>query len=99
LNKKKQQSKSELLTLTNIGPAMLRDLNSLNIHSIRQLAQANPDSLYLKLEKITGKSQDLCVWDVFAAAVHEAKTGEQTVWWAWTPVRKKRQAAGKFCKK
>lgn len=88
--------KSELLKLKNVGKATYQDLLKLGIHSIAKLAQADPDELYLRLQEITGHQQDPCVWDVFAAIIHEAQTGIRQPWWAWTPLRKKRQINGVF---
>ena len=88
---------SELRQLKNVGPATCADFAVLGIHSIAELAQADADELYLRLIKLTGQHHDLCVWDVFAAAIHEAQTGEKQPWWHWTRVRKARQAAGTFC--
>ncbi len=82
----------------NVGKAVYADLALLNINTCAVLAKQNPDVLYLRLQKITGKKQDPCVWDVFAAIIHEAQTGQKTPWWDWTTVRKKRQAAGSFLK-
>ncbi len=79
---------SELLTLMNVGPATLKDLHLLGITSITQLSKQNPDHLYEKLQKITGQKHDPCVWDVFAAIIHEAQTGEKTPWWEWSKIRK-----------
>lgn len=87
---------NELLTLNNIGPAAYQDLLRLGICTIAELAQADPDDLYLKLQKITDQSQDPCVWDVFAATIYEAQTHIPQRWWAWTPIRKKRQSQGVF---
>ena len=83
-------AKSELLSLANVGPAALDDFHQLGIFTIAELAQANADELYLRLQVITDKKHDPCVWDVFAATIHEAKTGEKTKWWEWTAIRKKR---------
>jgi nucleotidyltransferase/DNA polymerase involved in DNA repair len=83
--------KNELLTLMNVGPATYKDLEILGISSIEQLSKADPDELYSRLQHMTGRSHDPCVWDVFAAIIHEAKTGEKTPWWQWTAVRKKRK--------
>jgi len=80
--------KNELLSLMNVGKAGLEDLTILGITNIKQLSHENPDELYERLQKITGKKHDPCVWDVFAAIIHEAKTGEKTPWWDWTKVRK-----------
>jgi Pathogenicity locus len=41
-------------------------------------------------------SQDPCVYDVFAAAIHQARTGEAKNWWAFTGERKLVQKAGAF---
>jgi len=82
--------KNELLTLMNVGEATYKDLEILGISSIDQLSKADPDELYSRLQQITGHTHDPCVWDVFAAIIHEAKTGEKTPWWQWTAVRKKR---------
>jgi Pathogenicity locus len=86
----------ELRGLANIGPAMRGDFTLLGIETVAQLAKQNPDELYLRLSKLTGCRQDPCVWDTFAAAIHQAKTGEARVWWTFTPLRKERQRKGTF---
>jgi predicted flap endonuclease-1-like 5' DNA nuclease len=86
----------ELLTLRNIGPAMKRDFDRLGIRSRAQLARADADALYLKLQRLTGQRQDPCVWDTFAAAIHQARTGEALPWWQFTRTRKQRTAEGCF---
>ncbi|MBR0865906.1 hypothetical protein JQ614_30090 [Bradyrhizobium diazoefficiens] len=87
----------ELMLLANIGPAMRADLSALGINTVSELARKDPDELYLRLSALTGCRQDPCVWDTFAAAIHQARTGEATSWWKWTPERKRRQAKGEFC--
>jgi hypothetical protein len=86
----KKSGTRELRLLMNVGPAVHKDLTLLGIVTIAQLAHANPDELYERLCVLTGARQDPCVWDVFAAIIHEARTGEKTPWWHWTPVRKAR---------
>ena len=85
------KSKNELLSLMNVGKAVFRDLTLLKITSIKQLAKQDPDQLYQKLQKITGSKQDPCVWDTFAAIIHEAKTGEKKPWWNWSKIRKNKK--------
>jgi Pathogenicity locus len=85
------KNKHELLGLMNVGKAVFRDLTLLNITSIKQLAKQDPEQLYQKLQKITGSKQDPCVWDVFAAIIHEAKTGEKKPWWNWSKIRKNKK--------
>lgn len=77
--------------LMNVGKATYKDLEILGIRSIDQLSKENPDELYSRLQQVTGYAHDPCVWDVFAAIIHEAKTGEKTLWWQWTAIRKKRK--------
>lgn len=93
----KNKKAHELLQLKNVGNATYQDLMLLGIQSIHELANAEPDELYIRLQKITGHAHDPCVWDVFAAIIHEARTGIKQSWYEWTKVRKKRQAEGTFC--
>lgn len=88
--------KNELLTLKNVGKATYDDLVLLGINTIKELVNVNPDDLYINLQKITNKKHDPCVWDVFAAITHEAKTGEKLPWWHFTKIRKDRIAKGEF---
>lgn len=82
--------KNELLTLKNVGPATLKDLKLLGITNIEQLKNQNADYLYAQLQKITGTKHDPCVWDIFAAIIHEAHTGQKLPWWHFTKIRKSR---------
>lgn len=82
--------------LRNVGPAARKDLAVLKIDSLAALAASDPDDLYHRLQIETGTRHDPCVWDVFAAAIHQARTGEARNWWAFTPIRKERQARGDF---
>lgn len=86
--------KEGLEGLKNVGQATMRDLNLLGIQTVQELARQEATDLFQKLEKKTGKRQDPCVWDVFAAIIHEAKTGEATSWWEWTAERKQMEKRG-----
>jgi nucleotidyltransferase/DNA polymerase involved in DNA repair len=90
--------KSELGQLRNIGKAMLKDFEALGITSVRQLARCNADTLYARIQDLTHTRHDPCVWDTYAAAIHQAKTGDALPWWDFTKVRKERERAGKFVK-
>ncbi len=83
-----------LSDLKNVGKATLKDLSTLNIDTIEKLAHQDPTTLFHELERRTKKRQDPCVWDVFAAIIHEASTGEPTNWWNWTNRRKILQKNG-----
>jgi hypothetical protein len=88
--------RDELLALRNVGPAMRRDFEMLGINTVRQLARCNPDRLYARLQRRTGTRHDPCVWDTFAAAIHQARSGEALPWWHFTRERKRREAEGSF---
>jgi nucleotidyltransferase/DNA polymerase involved in DNA repair len=80
--------------LISVGPAMLRDFELLGIHSVAQLARENPQGLYEKLGRVRRQHQDICVLDVFRAAVAQARNprlrAEQCQWWYWSRKRKQR---------
>lgn len=80
--------KKHLKELTNVGKATLKDLELLEIDSIEKLALQDPTFLFQELERRTQKRHDPCMWDVFAAIIHEAKMGTSTKWWEWTAKRK-----------
>jgi nucleotidyltransferase/DNA polymerase involved in DNA repair len=86
------QAMRQLGDLISIGPAMLRDFELLGIRSVAQLARQNPQRLYEKLGRVARQHQDICVLDVFCAAVAQARNprlpAEQCQWWYWSRERK-----------
>ena len=80
--------KQPLSDLKNVGKATLQDLHVLGITSVQQLGQQSPDYLYQKLQQVTGTKQDPCVWDVFAAIIHQAQTGQDLPWGHFSKLRK-----------
>lgn len=86
----------KLSDLKNVGKATLQDLHFLNIYTVEELAQKDPTVLFHELERLTQARQDPCVWDVFAAIIHEASGGKPEVWWKWTRQRKALQEKGLF---
>jgi len=87
--------RDELLALRNIGPAMRRDFELLGIRSLRQLARCEAGRLYRRLETLTGRRHDPCVLDTFAAAIHQARSGEALPWWHFSRLRKQRSGGAK----
>ncbi|MGC2285471.1 MAG: helix-hairpin-helix domain-containing protein [Candidatus Acidiferrum sp.] len=85
--------------LISIGPAMLRDFELLGIRSVAQLARQDPQQMYKKMERATGRRQDPCVLDTFCAAVAQARNprlpAEKCQWWWWSRTRKKRAEGAK----
>ena len=80
-----------LSDLRNVGPAALADFKLLGVSTVAQLKTCKPDELYHRLQIITNSAHDPCVWDVFAAAIHQAQTGEAKNWWAFTAERKRKR--------
>lgn len=83
-----RQAKDELRTLANVGPAARADFRRLGISTLAELSGQEASDLYERLCRLTGGRQDPCVQDVFAAAIHQARTGEITRWWDWSRKRK-----------
>jgi len=83
----------ELLALRNIGPAMRRDFEQLGIRSVAQLARQSANALYARIQRLTDTRHDPCVLDTYAAAIHQARTGEALPWWHFSRERKARAAA------
>jgi hypothetical protein len=79
---------SDLRSLKNIGTAMEKDLHRLGIHTRTELAERNPDELYLELWRMDGMRHDPCVLDTLRAAVDEAGGGPPADWWLYTAKRK-----------
>jgi hypothetical protein len=83
-----------LADLVFVGPAMLRDFDLLGIQSVAELARHNPEKLYERLCLKTGQAVDICCFDVFSAAVAQARNprlrSEQRNWWYWSRKRKAR---------
>ncbi|HXN22633.1 MAG TPA: helix-hairpin-helix domain-containing protein [Candidatus Dormibacteraeota bacterium] len=88
--------KRSLEELVSVGPAMVRDLKLVGIRSVAELARVNPQELYQTLCRVTGTHQDICVLDVFSAAVAQARNprlpAAQCQWWYWSGRRKARDA-------
>jgi hypothetical protein len=82
----------QLRDLISIGPAMMRDFDQLGIRSVAQLAKQDPNKMYTRLGKLTGKRVDPCVLDTFCAAVAQARNPrlptEQCQWWYYSRKRK-----------
>jgi len=63
----------QLADLISVGPSMLRDFELLGIRSVAQLAKRDPKRMYEKLGRVARQHQDICVLDVFCAAVAQAR--------------------------
>jgi hypothetical protein len=84
-----------LQDLISIGPALLRDFELLGVRSVTELARQDPEKMYRKLDRVAREHQDICVLDVFRAAVAQARNtrlpAEKCQWWWWSEKRKKQE--------
>jgi nucleotidyltransferase/DNA polymerase involved in DNA repair len=89
----------KLTDLISVGPAMLRDFELLGIGSIAELAKQDPQRMYAQLGRLARQHQDICVLDVFCAAVAQARDprlpAAQCQWWYWSRKRKATDARQK----
>lgn len=89
-----------LKALRSVGPATQRDLRRLGIDSVALLAGQNPLDLYESLQQSMGVAVDICMLDVFACAVAQARdpqlAQEQCDWFWWSKERKKGMEDGAY---
>lgn len=78
-----------LADLRNVGKATLADFRALGIETVADLAEQEADALHARLSASAGRRLDPCVRDVFAAAIHQAKTGQALDWWTFSAARKR----------
>lgn len=78
--------------LSNIGPAMARDLRKIGIWMPDDLAGKDPFELYQALCLATRKRQDPCVLDVFMSVTEFMAGSPAEPWWSCTAARKRLMA-------
>ncbi|MEA2425908.1 MAG: hypothetical protein QOH13_2318, partial [Thermoleophilaceae bacterium] len=67
--------KSELTAIPNVGPAVARKLERLDVHSAADLRGRDPHELFERLCALDGSRHDPCLLDTFVAAVAYADGG------------------------
>jgi hypothetical protein len=76
-----------LEVIPGIGPSLAQDLYALGIRRVQDLKRRNPETLYRRLEQLTGSHQDRCVLYTFRCAVYYAQTlrpdPRLLQWWNW----------------
>jgi nucleotidyltransferase/DNA polymerase involved in DNA repair len=91
----KEKETRQLRDLYSVGPATVRDLKTLGITRVEQLAGKDARRLYDRLGKLSGKRCDPCVMDVLSAAIAQAQDPklpkEKRKWWYWSRDRKSRK--------
>lgn len=87
-----------LRDLRSVGSATVQDLARIGVTTVEQLAARDPGDLYERVCLESGVRHDVCLLDVFAAAVAQARDPhlpvEQCDWWYWSRIRKARGKVG-----
>ena len=84
---------SDLQQIPNVGPAIAKNLRLIGVSSPHDLRHKDPYAMYDDLCRITGTRHDLCLLDVFIAAVRFMAGEPAKPWWQYTPERKQTLAA------
>lgn len=90
----KPRKKRQLKDLISVGNAVLKDFKILRITSVNSLSKKDATTLYLQLCQITNRQHDICVKDVFSAAIAQSRDPhlplEKCQWWYWSKLRRER---------
>ena len=82
---------SPLTTIPNVGPAVARHLERLDVTVPADLRGRDPDELFERLCELDGHRHDACLLDTFVAAVSFAEGGPARPWWEVSRERLARQ--------
>lgn len=82
-----RQSIKELRRLPGVGPSIVRDLLALNIRKPADLVGKDPERLYARFNRLSGRKNDPCLLYVFRCAVYAASVPKPAPrllkWWNW----------------
>lgn len=81
---------SDLTDIPNIGPAVARKLERLDVRSAGDLRGRDAHELFERLCALDGRRHDPCLLDTFVAAVDFADGGPARPWWEYSRERKAR---------
>jgi hypothetical protein len=83
-------TRSDLLDLANVGPAVARYLERVGITQASQLAGRDAIEIYEEMCAASGRRLDPCLLDTVMSAVEQADGGPPRPWWDYTAERKRR---------
>ena len=81
---------STLTEIPNIGPAIARKLERIDVRGLDDLRGRDPEQLFERLCALDGRRHDPCLLDTFVAAVAYADGGPARPWWEHSRERKAR---------
>lgn len=80
----------DLQMIPNVGPAVARKLERLDIATVDDLRGRDGEELFERLCALDGRRHDLCLLDTFVAAVDFADGAQARSWWEYSRERKAR---------
>ena len=83
-------SARELQEIPNVGPAIARKLERLDIARVGDLRDRDAEELFERLCALDGQRHDPCLLDTFVAAVDYANGAPPRPWWEYSRERKAR---------
>ncbi len=82
-------TRSDLLDLVNVGPAIARHLGHAGVTMTSQLVGRDPVEIYEEMCQADGRRHDPCLLDTVMSAVDQANGGAAKPWWHYTAERKR----------
>ena len=82
---------SELIAIPNVGRAVARKLERLDVRRLDDLRGRDPEELYERLCRLDERRHDPCLLDTFSAVVAYADGGPARPWWEFSRERKARE--------
>jgi hypothetical protein len=82
-------TRSDLLDLANVGPAVARHLQRAGVTQTSQLVGRDPVEIYEEMCRADGRRHDPCLLDTVMSAVDQANGGAARPWWHYTAERKR----------
>ncbi|MFC1563922.1 helix-hairpin-helix domain-containing protein [candidate division KSB1 bacterium] len=87
MEKSEEKTLKEFRKIPGIGEKISVKIWNLGVHSMKELAESDPEELYLKMCTQLGTEVDRCVLYVFRCAVYFAANDlhdpELLKWWNW----------------
>jgi hypothetical protein len=81
---------STLTEIPNVGPAIARKLERIDVRGLDDLRGRDPEELFERLCALDGRRHDPCLLDTLVAAVAYADGGPARPWWEYSRERKAR---------
>ncbi len=86
-DEKDRQSIKDLRKLPGIGPSIARDLLALHIRKPADLRGQDPEKLYARFNRLSGRQNDPCLLYAFRCAVYAVSARKPSPrllkWWNW----------------